>query len=62
MYRALGGDPNIVVCADVWLNWLGADNYGNLRCMIGLDDNHHGSELLPPIIQNLSQNIAPLPP
>ena len=62
IYEQLGGDRNVIVRADVWLNWLGADNYRNLRRMVGLDPEHRGSELLPPNLRNLSQNIAPLPP
>ena len=61
IYEQLGGDWNVILCADVWLNWLGADNYQNLRCMVGLDPNYCGSELLPPSLWNLSQDIAPLP-
>ena len=56
------GEMNLTVCADVWLNWLGEDNYRNLCCMVGLSPNYRGSELLSPDLQNLSQNIAPLPP
>ena len=62
VFIQLGGDDNLTLRADVWLNWLGEDNYRNLRRMVGLNPNYRGSELLPPDLRNLSQNIAPLPP
>ena len=62
VYLQLGGDDNLTLRADVWLNWLGEDNYRNLRRMVGLNPEYRGSELLPPSLRNLSQDIAPLPP
>jgi hypothetical protein len=59
-YLAMNGDPQQIVCRNMWINWLSQNSNNNLRRLVAAFPDARGSEIIPEELRELSQHIEPL--